>query len=266
MTIAGTLALIAGAATTARAQAQVQERVLELDPARTQINFTLDATLHTVHGTFQLKRASIRFNSDNGVASGMVVIDARSGKTGNDSRDAKMNAEILQSDKYPEIIFVPDSVKGRIDLRESFQVDVHGVIRMHGTEHPITITTQLEPAGNQLSSNSRFAIPYVEWGLKNPSTLLLRVGEKVFVEMHTEGKYAPVGSMASQADGNGHRLSDATANPAGCGAASGLLERLKWPEPCAIAAQNGQNETVVERISRIAEQLMGPFMVRPEQP
>jgi polyisoprenoid-binding protein YceI len=226
--VAATVALVvAGAATTARAQ----ERVLELDPAHTQINFTLDATFHTVHGTFQLKRGSVRFNSDSGVASGVVVIDARSGKTGNDSRDTRMNAEILQSDKYPEIIFVPDSVTGRIDLRDPFQVNVHGTIKMHGAEHPITITTQLDPKGNQLSSTSRFAIPYLEWGVKNPSTMLLRVGDKIFVEMHTEGKYAPVGSMASRA-GNDWRPG---------------------------AAQTAQPETMLGKLCRIVEQLEWPF-------
>src|ERR1700685_97537 len=120
--IAAAVALfVAGVVNTAPAQ----ERVLGLDPAHTQINFTLDATFHTVHGTFQLKRGSVRFNSDTGAASGIVVIDARSGKTGNDSRDARMNEEILQSDKYPEIIFVPDSVSGRIDLQDPVPVNAH---------------------------------------------------------------------------------------------------------------------------------------------
>ena len=182
-----------------------------------------------MHGTFQLKRGSVRFNSDSGVASGVVVIDARSGKTGNDSRDAKMNADILQSDKYPEIVFVPDSVKGRIDLQDPFQVDVHGVIKMHGAEHPITITTHLDPKGNQLTSVSRFAIPYLEWGVKNPSTMLLRVGEKIFVEMHTEGKYAPVGSMASRAvsDGCAPRVA-ATQKETAWGALLRMAEQLAW--------------------------------------
>jgi polyisoprenoid-binding protein YceI len=225
--VAAVTLFVAGAFNMARAQ----ERVLELDPAKTQINFTLDATFHTVHGTFQLKRGSVRFNSDSGVASGVVVIDARSGKTGNDSRDAKMNADILQSDKYPEIVFVPDSVKGRIDLQDPFQVDVHGVIKMHGAEHPITITTQLDPKGNQLTSVSRFAIPYLDWGVKNPSTMLLRVGEKIFVEMHTEGKYAPVGSMASR-----------TASD--------------W---CAPQGAPTQTETAWEALFRMVEQLVRPF-------
>jgi polyisoprenoid-binding protein YceI len=261
MAFAATVALATGVATTAWAQ----ERVLELDPAHTQINFTLDATFHAVHGTFQLKRGSVRFNSDNGVASGIVVIDARSGKTGNDSRDARMNAEILQSDKYPEIIFVPDSVTGRIDLQDPFQVNVHGVIKMHGNEHPVTITTQLEPKGAQLSSTSRFAIPYLQWGLKNPSTLLLRVGDKIFVEMHTEGKYAPVGSMASGAGDSGIRARRCAAAQTGAYAAVGRpIESLKDRELCSAAAQTTQTVTVAGELGRLVEQLVWPSTQRVE--
>jgi polyisoprenoid-binding protein YceI len=260
--IAAAVALfVAGVVNTARAQ----ERVLELDPAHTKINFTLDATFHTVHGTFQLKRGSVRFNSDTGAASGIVVIDARSGKTGNDSRDARMNEEILQSDKYPEIIFVPDSVSGRIDLQDPFQVNVHGVIRMHGNEHPITISTQLEPKGAQLSSDSRFAIPYLQWGLKNPSTLLLRVGDKIFVEMHTEGKYAPVGSMAGGAGDNWTRSSRCGAAQAGAYAAAGLPnERLKDRGLCSGAGQANQTELVAGEFCWLLERLLWPSPQRLE--
>jgi polyisoprenoid-binding protein YceI len=252
--VAAVALFFAGAADTARAQSQ--ERVLELDPAHTQISFTLDATFHTVHGTFQLKRGSVRFNSDGGVASGVVVIDARSGKTGNDSRDAKMNAEILQSDKYPEIIFVPESVTGRIDLRDPFQVDVHGVIKMHGTEHPITITTRLVPKGNQLLSDSRFAIPYVAWGLKNPSSMLLRVGDKISVEMHTEGKYAPVGSMASAA-GSDRRTPRGTATRSRAWASSGQpLESTKRRGLCAQLGPTPRMETALAAFWRTMEQFL----------
>jgi hypothetical protein len=31
-------------------------------------------------------------------------------------------------------------------------------------------------------------IPYVEWGLKNPSTLFLHVGDKVDIEIKTVGR------------------------------------------------------------------------------
>src|SRR5579862_8613737 len=39
------------------------ESTVELDPARTTISFTLADVLHTVHGTFTLKRGSITFDS-----------------------------------------------------------------------------------------------------------------------------------------------------------------------------------------------------------
>ena len=35
--------------------AVAQETVLELDPAQTQVSFTLGDVLHTVHGTFKLE-------------------------------------------------------------------------------------------------------------------------------------------------------------------------------------------------------------------
>ncbi len=39
------------------------ERAIELDPARTTIGFTVDSSLHTVHGSFKLKRGSLKFDT-----------------------------------------------------------------------------------------------------------------------------------------------------------------------------------------------------------
>ena len=38
---------------------RAQEIVVQLDPAQTKIEFTLGSTLHTVEGTFKLKRGTI---------------------------------------------------------------------------------------------------------------------------------------------------------------------------------------------------------------
>lgn len=85
---------------------RAQEMTLELDPANTRIEFTLAATLHTVHGTFALKSGTIHFNPSNGAAGGLVVIDATSGDTGNTGRDHKMHQEnpgkpALPGDYFP---------------------------------------------------------------------------------------------------------------------------------------------------------------------
>ncbi len=91
-----------------------QEAVLELDPARTEIHFTLNDPLHTVHGTFKLKRGTIRFDPATGQASGEVIVDVASGYSASRARDRRMHKEVLQSDKYPEASFSPDKIEGHL--------------------------------------------------------------------------------------------------------------------------------------------------------
>src|ERR1700683_3195973 len=86
------------------------DTVLELTPSKTEIGFTVSDTLHTVHGTFKLKRGSIRFDPETGKASGEIVIDVPSGASGSGMRDKRMHKDILESQKYPEAVFVPDKV------------------------------------------------------------------------------------------------------------------------------------------------------------
>ena len=52
---------------------------VDLDPAKTQVQFTLGSVLHTVHGAFQLKRGTVHLNPFTGDASGELIVDAASG-------------------------------------------------------------------------------------------------------------------------------------------------------------------------------------------
>jgi polyisoprenoid-binding protein YceI len=78
---------------------RAQEMTLELDPANARIEFTLAATLHPVHGTLALKSGTIHFNPSNGAASGLLVVDATAGGSGNTGHDHKMHTEILESQR-----------------------------------------------------------------------------------------------------------------------------------------------------------------------
>jgi hypothetical protein len=60
-----------------------QESVFILDPAKSTVEFTLGASLHTVHGTFKVKSGEIHFDPAKGTASGAIVVDALSGESGN---------------------------------------------------------------------------------------------------------------------------------------------------------------------------------------
>jgi len=166
------------------------EKVLTLDPTASTVRFTLDATLHTVHGTFAVARGSVTFDAVPGPASGEIVVNAVSGETGDRKRDAKMHGEVLQSAAHPEISFVPSSLAGELPAAGRGSVEVTGVMRVLGAEHPVTLPLEVEVDGAAVRVTSAFTVPYVAWGLEDPSVFVLRVGKEVAVEVEAEGTLA----------------------------------------------------------------------------
>jgi polyisoprenoid-binding protein YceI len=161
-----------------------QESVVGLDAAQTKIDFTLSDVLHTVHGVFKLKSGMIRYDPSTGKASGAIIVDATSGYSGNGSRDGEMHREILESGKFMEIMFTPNQVKGTLSPQGSSRMEVSGQFQMHGQDHELTLPIDVQADGKQLQLTARFIVPYVQWGLKNPSTFILRVSDKVTIDIH----------------------------------------------------------------------------------
>lgn len=165
-----------------------QESVLVLDPAQTRVDFALGDILHTVHGTFKVKQGIIHVNPATGAAAGLVVVDATSGESGNGARDRKMHKEILESLKYPEITITPVRILGQLSPRGASQVELKGLFKIHGTEHEITMKVAVQIEADTLTAATHFVVPYVQWGMKNPSTFLLRVSDKVEIDIHATGR------------------------------------------------------------------------------
>ncbi len=161
-----------------------QQSTLELDPTQTRIEFTLGSFLHTVHGTFRLKSGTVRFDPVSGKASGLVIVDATSGDTGNRARDRKMQREVLESTRYPEIAFIPVAARGQISPQGASQIEIRGVLKLHGGGHNVSLPATVQISGNRLSAEIHFVVPYKEWGLKDPSAFMLRVSDKVDVTIH----------------------------------------------------------------------------------
>jgi polyisoprenoid-binding protein YceI len=167
-----------------------QQTALQLDPARAAVHFTLKTSLHTVHGTFQLKSGKVSFDPQTKKVSGLLVADATSGESGNSGRDSKMHKEILESPKYPEITFAPLEVAGDVSPQGDSQVRVRGTFRIHGQDHEIVIPVAIHSAGGELTLDADFSIPYLSWGLKNPSTFILRASDTVQLSIHATGHWA----------------------------------------------------------------------------
>ncbi len=161
---------------------------LNFVPAKTSVNFTLGDVLHTVHGSFNLNHGTVHFDPATNKISGEILVDAASGHSGSDGRDKKMDSEVLESARYPEIAFRPDRVEGRVaDLGVS-TIQVHGMFSIHGAEHEITIPVQVEMGPGWWTAVLNFEVPYVKWGMKNPSTFLLRVDQSVDIKIQASGE------------------------------------------------------------------------------
>jgi polyisoprenoid-binding protein YceI len=171
--------------------AGAQEMVLRCDAAQTSADFTLSDVFHTVHGAFQWKRGEIHFEPASGKVSGEIMFDATTGHSGSDARDRKMHKDVLEIGRYPEISFRPDRVDGKVSASGTSTAQVHGMFGIHGAEHEITVPIVVKLAADRWEASAHFQVPYVKWGLKNPSALFLRVGDIVNIDFRGAGSLVP---------------------------------------------------------------------------
>jgi polyisoprenoid-binding protein YceI len=171
----------------AAAPASATEWRVDLDPERTTVTFRLKATMHTVHGTAKLASGSLIIDPDAGTVGGEIVIDAPSAETGNGSRDKKMHGKVLLSGDHPRIVLRPHRIEGNLTAGPNITVAVVGDLELLGASHPITIPLNIRIDGSSFAATAEFTVPYVAWGLKDPSTFVLRVAKEVTVRLTTEG-------------------------------------------------------------------------------
>jgi len=162
--------------------------VLTFDPGQTKVHYLVDTTLHTVHGTFALKSGSVHFDPETGKAGGEIVVFAPSGESGSGSRDKRMHKEILETAKYPDVIFRPTQIDGKVGQSGSSDVKLRGVFSIHGADHDIIAQVHAELSGTRWKGTSKFEVPYVAWGIKDPSNFLLKVKPVVDVELEMSGE------------------------------------------------------------------------------
>jgi polyisoprenoid-binding protein YceI len=179
--------------------AAAQRASFQLDPSQTTVKFTLGDVLHTVHGAFRLKRGALRLDPDSGKLSGDIVVDATSGESGSGMRDRKMHKEILESERYPEISFRPDRIEGAVASPGKSSVKVHGMFSIHGVDREIMVPAEVDMVADHWTATVHFTSPYAKWGMKNPSTLFLRVNDYVEIDLVAAGPVvANSGASSSQ--------------------------------------------------------------------
>lgn len=182
------LAALALAATAAPAPAAADTVVLQLDPEATRVSFNFGSTFKGVSGTLAMKEGQITVIPETGLAAGRIVLDLTSARTGVIRRDRNMHQKILESPQYPWAIFYPERIDGRLHHEGQSDLQIHGRLDFHGASHEIGIVTTAKAHGDQVTATGFFTIPYIEWGLRDPSFFVLRVAKEVRVDIQAVGK------------------------------------------------------------------------------
>lgn len=168
-----------------------QHQTFTIDPGASQVDFGLGGNGHHVNGTFKVQSGAIEFDRTAHTISGSVVVAAGSGNSGEASRDKKMNKDVLDIEKYSEITFTPQKFDGVIAPTGDSTIQVSGTFTLHGTPHDITVPTQIHIDGTSLTAKTQFVVPYVKWGLKDPSVFILKVAKEVDINLTLVGKVTP---------------------------------------------------------------------------
>jgi polyisoprenoid-binding protein YceI len=168
--------------------ALAQHQTFAVNPDASEVKMKLNTTHEVVNGTFHIQSGSIEFDRGNPKMSGSVAVLAGSGKTGNDSRDKKMNKDILKVDQYTTVSFAAKTYTGTIAPSGDSTIQVSGVLTLLGTPHDLTIPMQIHIDVSKATATTQFVVPYVQWGLKNPSFMFWKAENDVAIVLDLVGQ------------------------------------------------------------------------------
>jgi polyisoprenoid-binding protein YceI len=165
-----------------------QHQIFTVNPDASQVSFALAGSGHHVNGTFHVQSGSVDFDRSGPKISGSVVVAAGSGNSGDDGRDRKMNSDVLDAAHFAEVTFAPQSYQGTIAPSGDSTIQVTGTFTLHGASHDLTVPMQIHIDGNNCTAKTHFTVPYVKWGLKDPSIFILKVAKDVEIDLSLVGQ------------------------------------------------------------------------------
>jgi polyisoprenoid-binding protein YceI len=168
--------------------APAQHQSFIVAPDASDVAFILEGSAHSTHGSFHVKNGTIDFDRTAGTVSGLVDVAAGSGNTGNQSRDKKMTNDVLEAAQFADVTFAPHNYQGTVSATGDSTIQVSGTFTLHGTPHEITVPMQIHIDGDKCTAKTHFTVPYVQWGLKDPSVFILKVAKEVALDLTLVGR------------------------------------------------------------------------------
>jgi len=177
------LALVA-ASVLAQERARIHYKIVA---EGSDLRWDLPATLHTVHGVAPLLSGTIGAEP---AARGewriqsRILVPAGAMTTGNQSRDKKMREKVLETDRFPEILFEARHVTAdlsRFPKDEHFTVEVTGDLTVHGKAIRVKLPVDVFVRPDHVLLQGSFPLAWKQFGLADPSFGLVTVREPLRV-------------------------------------------------------------------------------------
>ncbi len=159
----------------------------KVDPASSQVRFSLGGSGHAVDGTFHVSAGDFTLDPAGGIMTGTVTVDAGSGDSGEKSRDKKMTNDQLKAQTFPSVTFAPTKFSGQVKDSGDSTGQVDGTFTLLGQAHPITVPMTVHTEGDRFTAMGSFVVPYVSWGVKDPSIMFLKVAKEVKIDLKLAG-------------------------------------------------------------------------------
>ena len=164
----------------------LRELHYRIESAGSELRWELPATLHTVHGSApQFEgRVDAEFSGGEWSIRSRIAVRAAAMETGSASRDRTMREKVLETDRFPEVVFearrvVADLTRFRAGQR--FIADVSGDLTVHGKTLPLRLPVDVEVFADHAVLSASFPLLWKAYGLSDPSFGFVRVREPMKV-------------------------------------------------------------------------------------
>jgi len=80
--------------------------------------------------------------------------------------ESTMNESVLESAKYPEIVFTSTNISSNKLSEGRFQVNVAGNLSLHGVTRPLTVPAQLAVMGEEFRASGEVSLSQSDFGIQ----------------------------------------------------------------------------------------------------
>ena len=160
----------------------------KVEVAGSSVRWELPATFEAIRGLVPLFHGSIRatpLSSGAWDVQARIVVPAASMRTGNRRRDRTLREKVLETERYPEIIFELRQFTGDLSHfrpGQTFPVQVVGDLTVHGKTEKVQLPVDVSVFPTAVVLTGSFPVHWKAYGLQDPSLpVVARVKEPMFV-------------------------------------------------------------------------------------